>query len=83
METKYKKLCSLSQGCFLRRKKGVFCEFFLRLEFVSSLVAPVKADTERAPFTALRYEELGLLISAHEVDLTISLRPTDLVKHAV
>ena len=34
-----------------------------------------------APFTALKYEELGLLISAREVDLPISLRLTDSVKH--
>ena len=34
-----------------------------------------------APFTALRYKELGLLISAREVDLPISLRLTDSVKH--
>ena len=31
-----------------------------------------KADPLRTPFTALRYEELGLLISAREVDLVLS-----------
>ena len=40
-----------------------------------------KADPKRAPFTALRHEELGLLISAREVDLPISLRLTDSIKH--
>ena len=40
-----------------------------------------KADPMRAPFTALKYEELGLHISAREVDLPISLRLTDSVKH--
>ena len=34
-----------------------------------------------APFTALKYKELGLLISAREVDLPVSLRLTDSVKH--
>ena len=66
---------------FSQERKGVFGEFFLRLEFVNSLVAPVKADPKRAPFTALRYKELGLLISAREVDLPISLRLTDSIKH--
>ena len=28
-------------------------------------------------FTSIRYEELGLLISAREVGLTLSLRQTD------
>ena len=41
----------------------------------------VKADPMWAPFTALKYKELGLLISAREVDLPISLRLTDSVKH--
>ena len=40
-----------------------------------------KADPTWAPFTALKYKELGLLISAREVDLPISLRLTDSVKH--
>ena len=47
----------------------------------ASLVAPVKADLMWAPFAALRYNELGLLISAREVGLPISLRLTDSVKH--
>ena len=34
-----------------------------------------------APFTALKYKELGLPISAREVDLPISLTLTDSVKH--
>ena len=34
-------------------------------------------------FTALRYKELGLLISAREVGLFISLRLTDSVKHRI
>ena len=35
-----------------------------------------------APFTALRYIELRLLISTREVDLPISLRLTDsVIKH--
>ena len=54
---------------------------FLRLEFVNSLVAPVKADPMWAPFTALKYKELGLLISAREIDSPISLRLTDSIKH--
>ena len=78
-----RKVCFLNLERFLRREKGVFREFFLRLEFVNSLVAPVKADPERAPFTALKYEKLGLLISAREVDLPISLSLTDSVKHLV
>ena len=78
VEIKYRKLCSLSVKCFLRREKDVLSEFFLRLEFVNSLVAPLKADPT---FTALKYKELGLLISAREVDLPISLRLTDSVKH--
>ena len=45
------------------------------------LINSSKADPERAPFTALKYKELGLLISAREVDLPISLRLTDSVKH--
>ena len=72
---------SLSLGFCLSRKKGVLFEFFLRLEFVNSLVAPVKADPIWAPFTALSYIELGLLISTREVDLPISLRLTDSAKH--
>ena len=34
-----------------------------------------------APFTALKYKELELLISAREVELPISLRLTDSIKH--
>ena len=56
------------------------CVFFLRSEFVNSLVAPVTVDPMWAPFTALKYKELGLLISAREVDLPISLGLTDSVK---
>ena len=40
-----------------------------------------KADPMWAPFTALKYKELGLLISAREVDLPISLELTDSIKH--
>ena len=40
----------------------------------------VEADPRWSPFTALRYKELGLLISAREVGLSISLRLTDSVK---
>ena len=40
-----------------------------------------KADPKWAPFTALRYKELEVLISTHEVGLPISLRLTDSVKH--
>ena len=47
-------------------------ELFLRLEFVNSMVAPVKADPSWAPFKALKYKELGLLISSREVGLPIS-----------
>ena len=73
---------SLILGFFRSRKKGVLCGFIIRLDFVNSLVAPVKADPRWAPFTALRYKELGLPISAREVDLPISLRLTDsVVKH--
>ena len=39
-----------------------------------------KADPMWAPFTALKYKELGLHIFAREVDLPISLRLTDSVK---
>ena len=40
------------------------------------------ADPMWAPFTALRYTEQGLLISAREVDLPISLGLTDsVIKH--
>ena len=42
-----------------------------------------KADPKWAPFAALRYKELGLLICAREVGLPISLRLTDSVKHDV
>ena len=66
---------------FLKREKDVLCGFFFRLEFVNSLVATVKADPMWAPFTALKYKELGLLISAREGGLPISLRLTDSVKH--
>ena len=41
----------------------------------------VKADPMWAPFTALRYKDLGLLVSAREVGLPIFLRLTDSVKH--
>ena len=41
---------------FLCRRFCVFCEFVLRIEFVNSLIAPVKADPWRAPFTALKYK---------------------------
>ena len=41
----------------------------------------VKADPRWAPITALKYKEQGLLISAREVGLPISLRLTDTVKH--
>ena len=78
---KIKKLCNLILSFFLNREKGVLREFFLRLDFVNSLVAPVKADPERAPFTALKYKKLERLISAREVDLPISLKLTDSVKH--
>ena len=74
------KLCSLFLSFLLEREKGVLCEFFLRLEFVKSLVAPVRADPMWAPFTALRYVELELLNSTREVDLPMSLRLTDSVK---
>ena len=40
-----------------------------------------KADPRWAPFTALRYKELGLLISVREVGLPLSLRLTDSVRH--
>ena len=40
-----------------------------------------KADPRWAPFTALRCQELELLISTREVGLPISLRLTDSVKH--
>ena len=43
-------------------------------------IAPYKADPMWAPFTALRYKQLGLLISVRELDLPISLRLTDSVK---
>ena len=56
---------SLILSFFRNREKGVLCEFFLRLEFVNSLVAPVKADPVWVPFTALKYKEQGLLISAY------------------
>ena len=39
------------------------------------------ADPRWDPFTDLRYTELGLLISAREVGLPISLRLTDYVKN--
>ena len=80
-QRKCKKLFNLFLSFFLNREKSVLCEFFLRLEFVNSLVAPVKADPMWAPFTALSYKELGLLISAREVGLPISLRLTASVKH--
>ena len=40
-----------------------------------------KAEPRWAPLTAIRYKELGLLISAREVGLPISLTLTDSVKH--
>ena len=58
-----------STGPFLFR----FSELFL-------FVTIIKADPRWAPFTALRYKELGLLISAREVGLPISLRLTDSIK---
>ena len=61
----------------------LFCvlgKFFLWLQFFNSMVASVKADPKWAPFTALRYEKLGLLISASDVGLPITLRLTNLVK---
>ena len=39
-----------------------------------------KADPVWAPFTALKYKEQGLLNSARDVGLPISLRLTDSVK---
>ena len=55
---------------------------FLNLFFERSVrVMIVKADPLWAPFTDLRYKELGLLISARKVGLPISLRQTDSVKH--
>ena len=41
----------------------------------------IKADQLRAPFTAVKYKELELLISTREVGSPISLRLTDSVKH--
>ena len=41
----------------------------------------IKAYPMWASFTALKYKELGLLISAREVGLPISLILTDSVKH--
>ena len=66
---------------FFRRKDSVLCVFFLLLEFNNSLVAPVKEDPMWAPFTALSYKELELLISVPEVGLPISLRLADSIKH--
>ena len=42
---------------FFGRKKCALREIFLRLEFVNSLVAPVKADTKWTHFIALIYKE--------------------------
>ena len=50
----------------------VLCEFILRLDFVNSLVAPVKADPKWATFTALMYKELEHFISARKVGLPSS-----------
>ena len=59
---------------FLSKRNGcVICDFFLRLEFVNSLVARVKADSIWALFRALKYEELELLVSTSKVDLPNSL----------
>ena len=55
----------------MKHQKNIFVERFWHS----------KADPIWAPFTALKYKELGLLISAREVDLPISLRLTDSVKH--
>ena len=57
---------------------------FVRMKYKNTstcYLAEIKAGPMWAPFTALKYEELGLLISAREVDLPISLRLTDSVKH--
>ena len=62
------------------REYCVLCEFFLR-DFVNSLVAPVREDPRWAPFTALRYKELGQLNSAREVVLPVPLRLTDSTRH--
>ena len=70
-----------SSKFLLKRKGCLLYEFFLRLKFVNSLVAPVMIYPKWAPFRALRYIELGLLISAREVGLPSSLTLTDSVKH--
>ena len=49
-------------------------------EFAIHLVC-YKEDPLWAIFTALKFRELGVLISAREVDLHISLRLADSVKH--
>ena len=49
--------------------------------FCMCWVNDYKADPMWAAFTALRYKDQRLLISAREVCLPISLRLTDSVKH--
>ena len=63
------------------KEEVVFDEFILWLEFVNSLNTPAKADPKWAPYTALSYEDLGLLISARKVGLPISLTLIDSIKH--
>ena len=50
----------------------------LRLEFVKSLAALVRTDPSWALLT-VSFKELGLLISAREVDLPTSLKLTTLL----
>ena len=66
----------------MRSHPLAFCRKHKKIElFVNYKERQFKADPMWAPFTALKYKELGLLISAREVDLPISLRLTDSVKH--
>ena len=45
--------------CFSVRDTLLFFAFLLRMEFVNSMVALVKADSSWAPFTALKFKKLG------------------------
>ena len=70
-----------SKPCFSVRDIFVFCELFLRLEFVNSLFSPVEADRSWGPFTYLKYNELGLTISERDVHLPSFRGITESVKH--
>ena len=74
----YKNIKLSTASSMFLLKSCLFC--FLRLDFVSSLVATAKADSEWAPLTDLKYIEIGLLTSAREIGLPSSPGLTGSVK---